>query len=177
VEGISLFMQPVQDLTIDDQVSRTQYQFILEDANAKELAEWAPRLVEKLNSMPHFADVSSDIQANGVSAFIQISRANDGRFGISPATIDNALYDAFGQRQVSTIYTNTNQKRVILEADPKQQSSLESLTSIYVPTSTGSGQVPLSVLARVREETAPLRIDHLGRVSSTTVCVILSPWR
>jgi len=175
VEGISLFMQPVQDLTIDDQVSRTQYQFILEDANAKELAEWAPRLVEKLNSMPHFADVSSDIQANGVSAFIEIDRDTAGRFGITPATIDNALYDAFGQRQVSTIYTNSNQKRVILEADPKQQSSLESLTSIYVPTATGSGQVPLSVLARVREETAPLRIDHLGQFPSTSISFNLAP--
>jgi len=175
VEGISLFMQPVQDLTIDDQVSRTQYQFILEDANAKELAEWAPRLVEKLNSMPYFADVSSDIQANGVSAFIEIDRDTAGRFGITPATIDNALYDAFGQRQVSTIYTNSNQKRVILEADPKQQSSLESLTSIYVPTSTGSGQVPLSVLARVREETAPLRIDHLGQFPSTSISFNLAP--
>src|SRR5262252_5446507 len=175
VEGISLFMQPVQDLTIDDQVSRTQYQFILEDANAKELAEWAPRMVEKLNSIPHFAYVSSDIQSNGVSAFIEIDRDTAGRFGITPATIDNALYDAFGQRQVSTIYTNSNQKRVILEADPKQQSSLESLTSIYVPTSTGSGQVPLSVLARVREETAPLRIDHLGQFPSTSISFNLAP--
>src|SRR5262250_1681987 len=99
VGGISLFMQPVQDLTIDDQVSRTQYQFILEDANPKELADWAPHLVEKLNSMPHFAYVSIDIQANGVSAFIEIDRDTAGRFGITPATIDNALYDAFGQRQ------------------------------------------------------------------------------
>src|SRR5215469_9729791 len=175
VEGISLFMQPVQDLTIDDQVSRTQYQFILEDANAKELAEWAPHLVEKLNSMPHFADVSSDIQANGVSAFIEIDRDTAGRFGITPATIDNALYDAFGQRQVSTIYTNSNQKRVILEANPDQQSSLQSLTSIYVPTSTGTGQVPLSVVARVREETAPLRIDHLGQFPATSISFNLAP--
>src|SRR5499433_3720491 len=175
VGGISLFMQPVQDLTIDDTVSRTQYQFILEDANSKELAEWAPRLVEKLNSMPHFADLSSDIQANGLSAFIDIDRDTAGRFGITPATIDNALYDAFGQRIVSTIFTNSNQKRVILEADPKQQSSLESLTSIYVPTSTGTGQVPLSVVARVREETAPLRIDHLGQFPSTSISFNLAP--
>jgi len=169
VEGISLFMQPVQDLTIDDAVSRTQYQFILEDANPKELAEWAPRLVEKLNSMPHFADVSSDIQAYGLSAYVEIDRDTAGRFGITPATIDNALYDAFGQRIVSTIFTNSNQKRVILEADPKQQAALESLTSIYIPTSTGTGQVPLSVVARVREETAPLRIDHLGQFPSTSI--------
>jgi multidrug efflux pump len=175
VGGISLFMQPVQDLTIDDAVSRTQYQFILTDANPKELAEWAPRLVEKLSSMLNFADVSSDIQANGLSAYIEIDRDTAGRFGITPATIDNALYDAFGQRIVSTIFTNSNQKRVILEADPKQQTSLQSLTSIYVPTSTGTGQVPLSVVARVREETAPLRIDHLGQFPAAAISFNLAP--
>ena len=102
-------MQPVQDLTIDDAVSRTQYQFSLEDANPEELAVWAPRLVDKLNSMPQFSQVSSDISAYGLTAYIDIDRDTAGRFGITPATIDNALYDSFGQRIVSTIFTNSNQ--------------------------------------------------------------------
>ena len=111
-------MQPVQDLTIDATVSRTQYQFILQDADPAQLAEWAPKLVDKLNSLPQFADVASDISAYGLSVYVQIDRDQAARFGITPATIDNALYDSFGQRIVSTIFTNSNQYRVILEADP-----------------------------------------------------------
>jgi multidrug efflux pump len=175
VPGISLYMQPVQDLTIDDAVSRTQFQFVLEDANPTELAEWAPRLVDKLATLPHFVDVSSDISAFGLSAYVEIDRDTAGRFGITPATIDNALYDSFGQRIVSTIFTNSNQYRVILEADPAQRASLDSLASIYVPTSTGTGQVPLSVVARVREETAPLRLDHLGQFPSASISFNLAP--
>src|SRR5262249_30875386 len=123
VSGITLFMQPVQDLTIEDTVSRTQYRYILQDSNPKELAEWVPRVVEKLSSLPQLTDVASDLSARGLSAFIDIDRDTAGRFGITPATIDNALYDAFGQRIVSTIFTQTNQKRVILEADPKLKTS------------------------------------------------------
>ena len=179
VSGISLYMQPVQDLTIDDAVSRTQYQFSLEDANPEELAVWAPRLVDKLNSMPQFSQVSSDISAYGLTAYVDIDRDTAGRFGITPATIDNALYDSFGQRIVSTIFTNSNQYRVILEADPKLQASLDSLSSIYVPTATSNsavpGQVPLSVVAKVREGTAPLRIDHLGQFPSTAISFNLGP--
>ncbi len=125
VEGISLYLQPVQDLAIDDAVSRTQYQFSMEDANPDELGVWAPRLVDKLNSMPQFSQVSSDIAAYGLTAYVDIDRDTAGRFGITPATIDNALYDSFGQRIVSTIFTNSNQYRVILETDPKLQASLE----------------------------------------------------
>jgi multidrug efflux pump len=173
VSGISLYLLPVQDLTIDSAVSRTQYQFSLEDANPQELAAWAPRLVDKLNSMPQFSQVSSDISASGLTAYIDIDRDTAARFGITPATIDNALYDSFGQRIVSTIFTNSNQYRVILEADPKLQGSLDSLSSIYVPTSTSNssvpGQVPLSVVAKVRETTAPLRIDHLGQFPATAI--------
>ena len=175
VSGISLYMQPVQDLTIDDTVSRTQYQFVLEDANPAELDLWAPRLVDKLNSMPQFAQVSSDIASYGLSVYVDIDRDTAGRFGVTPATIDNALYDSFGQRIVSTIFTHTNQYRVILETDPKLQASLDSLNSIYVPTSTGTGQVPLSALVHVREETAPLRIDHLGQFPSTAISFNLGP--
>ncbi|MBV9971670.1 MAG: efflux RND transporter permease subunit, partial [Xanthobacteraceae bacterium] len=179
VSGISLYLLPVQDLTIDSAVSRTQYQFSLEDANPQELAEWAPRLVDKLNAMPQFSQVSSDISAYGLTAYIEIDRDTAGRFGITPATIDNALYDSFGQRIVSTIFTNSNQYRVILETDPKLQASLDSLSSIYIPTSTSSGtvpgQVPLTAVATVREGTAPLRIDHLGQFPSTAISFNLGP--
>ena len=175
VEGISLYLQPVQDLTIDDAVSRTQYQFSMEDANPDELAVWAPRLVDKLNSMPQFSQVSSDIAAYGLTAYVDIDRDTAGRFGITPATIDNALYDSFGQRIVSTIFTNSNQYRVILETDPKLQASLDSFDAIYVPTSTGTGQVPLSVVAKVRETVSPLRIDHLGQFPSTAISFNLAP--
>jgi multidrug efflux pump len=173
VSGISLYLLPVQDLTIDAAVSRTQYQFSLEDANPEELTVWAPRLVDKLNSMPQFSQVSSDISAYGLTAYVDIDRDTAGRFGITPATIDNALYDSFGQRIVSTIFTNSNQYRVILEADPQFKASLDSLSSIYIPTSTSNsqvpGQVPLSVVAKVREGMAPLRIDHLGQFPSTAI--------
>ncbi len=175
VSGITLYMQPVQDLTLDDTVSRTQYQFILEDANPAELAEWVPWVVDKLQQMPQFADVASDLSARGLSAYIEIDRDTAGRFGITPATIDNALYDAFGQRIISTIFTNTNQYRVIFEADPQLKASLSSLSSIYLPSSTGPGQVPLSAITRVREETAPLQINHLGQFPATTVSFNLAP--
>jgi len=175
VAGITLYMQPVQDLTIDDTVSRTQYQFILEDANPAELTEWAPRIVSKMQQMPQFADVASDLSAQGLSAYIEIDRDTAGRFGITPATIDNALYDSFGQRIISTIFTNTNQYRVILEADPQLKISLNALSSIYLPSSTGTGQVPLSAITRVREETAPLQINHLGQFPATTVSFNLAP--
>ena len=169
VDGITLYMQPVQDLTIEDVISKTQYQFILQDANPSELATWVPRLVDKLGTLPQLEDVTSDVSALGLSAYIDIDRDTAGRFGITPATIDNALYDAFGQRIVSTIFTNTNQKRVILEAAPDLKSSLDSLSDIYLPTSTGSGQVPLSAIVQVRETNAPLQVSHLAQFPSNTV--------
>jgi multidrug efflux pump len=175
VPGIELFMQPVQDLTVDDTVSRTQFQFVLEDANPDELAEWTPRLVARMKELPQFADVATDLAAQGLAAYVEIDRSTAARFGITPATIDNALYDAFGQRIVSTIFTHSNQYRVILEAEPTLQSSLQSLSSIYLPSSTGTGQVPLSVLASVREQTAPLQIGHLGQFPATTVSFNLTP--
>ena len=175
VDGITLYMQPVQDLSIDDTVSRTQYRFILQDANPAELAEWVPKVVDKLATLPQLEEVTSDASALGLSAYIDIDRDTAGRFGITPATIDNALYDAFGQRIVSTIFTNTNQKRVILEADPALRASLDTLSSIYLPTSTGSGQVPLTAIAHVRETTAPLQINHLAQFPSNTVSFNLAP--
>jgi multidrug efflux pump len=176
IAGVTLYLQPVQDLTIDTQVSRTQYQFVLEDANPDELAAWVPKLVQRMNQMPQFADVASDMQQSGLTAYVDVDRDSAGRFGITPATIDNALYDAFGQRIITTIYTQSNQYRVILEADPAMQASLASLDSIYLPSSTAaSGQVPLSAIARVEEQTAPLQITHLGQFPATTVSFNLAP--
>ena len=136
VPGVTLYMQPVQDLTVEGTVSRTQYQFSLQDADPAQLAEWTPKLVDRLRELPEFADVSSDISARGLSVFVEIDRDQAGRFGITPATIDNALYDSYGQRIVSTIFTNSNQYRVILEADPSLQTSLRSLIR-YLPAVFG----------------------------------------
>jgi multidrug efflux pump len=173
--GITLYMQPVQDLTIEGTVSKTQYQFILQDADPAQLAEWTPKLVDKLRTLPQFADVATDIAAQGLSVFVDIDRDQAARFGITPATIDNALYDSYGQRIVSTIFTNSNQYRVILEADPSLQTSLQSLSDIYLPSSVGSTPVPLAVMAKFREETAPLQVSHLGQFPSATVSFNLAP--
>jgi multidrug efflux pump len=173
--GITLYMQPVQDLTIEGTVSKTQYQFILQDADPAQLAEWTPKLVDKLRTLPQFADVASDISQQGLSVFVDIDRDQAARFGITPATIDNALYDSYGQRIVSTIFTNSNQYRVILEADPSLQTSLQSLSDIYLPSSVGSTPVPLSVMAKFREETAPLQVSHLGQFPSATISFNLAP--
>ncbi len=176
VAGIALYMQPVQDLTIDATVSRSQYNFVLEDANPNEFAVWVPKLLQRLQQLPQLEDVSSNFGENGLSAYIRIDRPTASRFGITPATVDNALYDSFGQRIVSTIFTQSNQYRVILEADPELQQSLSSLGSIYLPSSTATnGQVPLSAIAEVQEQTAALQIDHLGQFPSATVSFNLAP--
>jgi multidrug efflux pump len=170
VPGISLYMQPVQDLSIDTTVSRTQYQFVLEDANPAEFNTWVPLLVDRLQQLPQLEDVASDQENQGLSAYLTIDRDTAGRFGITPATVDNALYDAFGQRIVSTIFTQSNQYRVILQADSSMMASLDSLGTIYLPSATAvGGQVPLSALVSVSTRLAPLSIDHLGQFPSTTV--------
>ncbi len=173
--GITLYMQPVQDLTIDGTVSRTQYQFVLQDANADELAQWTPRLVDRLRTLPQLADVASDLSDNGLAVFVDIDRDQAARFGITPATVDNALYDAFGQRIVSTIYTTSSQHRVILEATPSLQETLRSLSSLYLPNSTGGAPIPLSVVAGTRVDTAPLQITHMGQFPATTLSFNLAP--
>ena len=132
IAGASLFMQPVQDLTIDSTVSPTQYQFMLTDANINEFSTWVPKLVDRLKQAPELADVATDLQDNGRSVFIEIDRATASRFGITPATIDNALYDAFGQRIISTIFTQSNQYRVILEAMP-DDAALHRLAELDLP--------------------------------------------
>jgi len=170
VTGISLYMQPVQDLSIDTTVSRTQYQFVLEDANPAEFNTWVPKLVTELQKLPQLEDVASDQENEGLAAYLTIDRDTAARFGITPATVDNALYDAFGQRIVSTIFTQSNQYRVILQADRALMNSLEALGTIYLPSATAvGGQVPLSALVKVTETTAPLSVGHLGQFPATTI--------
>ncbi|KAF1027957.1 MAG: Multidrug resistance protein MdtB [Burkholderia plantarii] len=172
--GISLYMQPVQDLTIDSTVSPTQYQFLLTSPNPDDFATWVPKLVERLRQEPALADVATDLQANGKSVYIEIDRPTAARFGITPATIDNALYDAYGQRIVSTIFTQSNQYRVILESEPQMQHYADSLKGIYLPSSDG-GQVPLDSIASFHERAAPLLVTHLGQFPATTVSFNLAP--
>ncbi|WP_426314018.1 MdtB/MuxB family multidrug efflux RND transporter permease subunit [Methylobacterium fujisawaense] len=174
--GMRLYMQPVQDLTIDTAVSATQYQVILESPNIDDFETWVPRFTAALAKSPVVADVASDHQGQGLAAYVTIDRPTAGRYGITPATIDNALYDAFGQRIISTIFTQSNQYRVILEADPKLHTTLRSLDAIYLPSSTATnGQVPLSAVARISERRAPLLISHLGQFPATTVSFNLAP--
>jgi multidrug efflux pump len=168
IAGITLYMQPVQDLTLDTTVSRTQYQFTLESADAAALSTWTPKLLAALRQQPELADVVSNQEDNGLAAYVTIDRDSAARLGISVGTVDNALYDAFGQRIVSTIFTQSNQYRVILEADPASYQSVDSLASIYVPSASG-GQVPLSAIAKVDVETRPLLINHLAQFPATTV--------
>ena len=191
VEGISLYMQPVQDLPIEDRVSRTQYQFSVEDADPKELSAWVPRLVERLRALPQLADVASDLQDQGLQAFVEIDRDTASRLGITPTMIDNALYNAFGQRLVSTIFTQSNQYRVVLEVRPEFQKGLAALDDIYIASTpvapattttqstTGSPPtsqpVKLSTIARVSERTAPLSVNHLGQFPSATISFNLAP--
>jgi multidrug efflux pump len=170
VPGVTLYMQPVQDLTIDTTVSATQYQFVLEDANLTEFQTWVPKLVDRLKQIPDITDVASDLQQSGLAADITIDRATAARFGITPATVDSALYDAFGQRIVSTIFTQSNQYRVILEVDPALQHTVASLNTIYLPSSTATGgEVPLSAIAQVKVRPSPLLVSHLGQFPATTI--------
>jgi len=174
VEGIALYMQPVQDLTIEDRVSRTQYQFSVEDADPEELSAWVPKLVERLRTLPQLADVASDLQDRGLQAYVDIDRATAGRLGVTPGAIDNALYNAFGQRLISTIYTQTSQYRVVLEVGPEFKQGPAALEDIYVDSSAG-GLVRLSTIAHVSEKMAPLLVNHLGQFPSATVSFNLAP--
>jgi multidrug efflux pump len=174
VEGIALYMQPVQDLTIEDRVSRTQYQFTLEDADGNNLGVWVPKLVARLREVPQLADVASDLQDQGLQAYVDIDRSTAARLGVTPAAVDNALYNAFGQRLISTIFTQSNQYRVVLEVHPDYQNGPTSLNDIYV-TSTDGQQVRLSALAHVVEQSGPLSISHLGQFPAVTISFNLAP--
>jgi multidrug efflux pump len=176
VPGVTLYLQPVQDLTIDAAVSRTQYQFVLENPNLSAFNEWVPKLLERLRALPNLANVASDLQQQGLTVNLVIDRPTASRFGITPATVDNALYDLFGQRIISTIYTQSNQYRVIMEADPSLQDSLEALSSIRLPSAASStGQVPLSSIVRIEQKPGPLQIGHLGQFPATTISFDTAP--
>ncbi len=167
VPGVSLYLQPVQDLTVDSQVAKTQYQFTLEGTDPALLQTWTAALIDSLKSAKQVTDVTSDIQAHGQALYVDVDRDTAGRLGISMAAVDNALYDAFGQRIVSTIFTQSNQYRVILEAAPQFQTKPADLRDLYI---TGSGgQTPLSAIATLREAPAPLVVTHVGQFPASTI--------
>ncbi|WP_047258490.1 MdtB/MuxB family multidrug efflux RND transporter permease subunit [Chromobacterium subtsugae] len=166
--GMSLYLQAVQDLTIDARVSRTQYQFTLQATSQDDLSAWVPKLVHRLQQEPSLADVASDLQDKGLQAYVNINRDTASRLGVTTAAVDNALYDAFGQRLISTIFTQTNQYRVVLEVDPQHQRDPLSLKGIYVPTASG-GPVPLDAVATIEERPASLAINHLGQFPTATI--------
>ncbi|MGD7505723.1 MdtB/MuxB family multidrug efflux RND transporter permease subunit [Ralstonia pseudosolanacearum] len=168
VGGISLFMQPVQDLTIEDRVSRTQYQFTVEDPDPNNLSKWVPRLVERLQQTGELRDVASDLQDNGLRAYVQIDRDKAAVYGVTTAAVDSALYSAYGQRLISTIFTQSNQYRVVLEAAPQLQKGPQSLYDLRV-ASTGGQQVPLGAFATVVEQPGSLVVNHQGQFPSATI--------
>jgi len=204
VEGITLYMQPVQDLTVESRVSSTQYQYSMEDADATELATWSQQLLQKLQTVPQLRDVASDQQNNGLQANLIIDRDTASRLGILPQAIDDTLYDAFGQRQVSTMFTQLNQYHVVLEVDPQFRVTPDDLKDIYVKSTSGvsgagttatstssssasatntsttgaSGantQVPLSAFTRLEMRNAPLAINHLGQFPVVNLSFNLAP--
>ena len=192
VEGILLYMQPVQDLTVEDRVSRTQFQYSIEDADANELAQWTPKLVAKLQTLPELRDVASDQLTGGLRTNITIDRDTASRLGIFPQAIDNTLYDAFGQRQVSTIFTQLNQYHVVLEVLPNFAVSPENLRDIYIrpsavtqntgapsangaSVSTSGAPVPISAFTRMHNTSASLAVNHPGQFPVVTLSFNLAP--
>jgi multidrug efflux pump len=174
VQGMEMFMQPVQDLTIETRVSNTQYQFSLEDANPDELAQWAPKLLERLRKLPELVDVASDVQNQGLQAYVEIDRDTASRLGVTPAAIDNTLYNAFGQRLISTIFTQSSLYRVVLEVKPEYQRGPEALNDIYLVSLSGN-QIPLSSIARISERATPLSVNHIDQFPAATISFNLAP--
>ncbi|HKV82643.1 MAG TPA: multidrug efflux RND transporter permease subunit [Candidatus Sulfotelmatobacter sp.] len=192
VQGITLYMQPVQDLTVEDRVSRTQFQYSIEDADVQELAQWTPKLVAKLQAIPELRDVATDQLNDGLRTNIAIDRDTASRLGIFPQAIDNTLYDAFGQRQVSTIFTQLNQYHVVLEVLPNFAQTPENLNDIYIrpsvvtpnsgaPTANGAAvttngaPVPISAFTRMNSSSASLAINHQGQFPVVTLSFNLAP--
>jgi multidrug efflux pump len=174
VEGIDFYMQPIQDLTVEDRVSRTQYQYTLEDPDAAELRTWAAKFLEKIKALPELRDVATDDQPGGLQTRLVIDRQTASRLGITPQAIDNTLYDAFGQREVSTLFTQLNQYHVVLEAKPEFQTSPNKLQDIFV-TSTSGGAVPLSAFMHFEQGTSPLSVNHQGQFPVITFSFNLAP--
>jgi multidrug efflux pump len=174
IEGITLYMQPIQDLTVETRVSRTQFQYSLEDPDAKELSEWVPQLVARLQACPQLRDVTSDLQDEGRQVRVIIDRDSASRLGITPQMVDDVLYDAFGQRQISMMFTQLNQYRVVLEVKPEFRDNPQDISNIYIH-SPSAGKVPLSTFTRVEEITAPLVVNHQGQFPVSTVSFNLAP--
>ena len=174
IPGITLFMQPVQDLSVETRISRTQYQYSLEDPDAMELAEWAPKFAAQLKALPELRDVATDQQDLGRQLRVVINRDAASRLGITPQMIDDALYDAFGQRQVSIMFTQLNQYRLILEVKPEFKNDPQDLNEIYIRAPDG-GVVPLNSITRVEESTFPLSINHQGQFPVVTISFNLAP--
>ncbi|NBQ89801.1 MAG: multidrug transporter subunit MdtC, partial [Betaproteobacteria bacterium] len=174
--GIRTWLQPVQDLTIDDRLSRTQYQFSVEDASSAVLSTWVPQLVQRLQQLPQLADVASDLQDDGLQAWVEIDRDSASRLGVSTAAIDAVLYNAFGQRLISTIFTQSNLYRVVLEVKPQFQQGPAALSQLHVPGANGR-QVPLNAVARISERRAALTINHVGQFPAATISFNLAPGR
>jgi multidrug efflux pump len=174
VDGIQCFLQPLQDLTVEDRISRTQYQYTVEDANAEELTLWTNRLVDKLKQIPILTDVANDQQLSGLNANLVIDRDTSSRLGITPQNIDDTLDDAFGQRQVSTIFTQKNQYHVVLEVAPRFQRNPSALDNIYVKSSNGT-QVPLSTFTHFEAQLTPLALNHQGQFPVVTISFNLAP--
>ncbi|MEO6847381.1 MAG: multidrug efflux RND transporter permease subunit [Chthoniobacterales bacterium] len=174
VPGIAIFMQAVQDLQIDTRISRTQFQYILQDANQDELREYAPKLLARLRELPELTDVASDQQSAGLQVVIDVDRQKASRMNVQTTAIDNALYDCFGQRQISTIFTQLNQFRVILEAAPQFRDSPDALDKIYVKSTTGQ-PVPLSTFATMHTINAPLAISHENQFPAIALSFNLHP--
>ncbi|MBY4639922.1 efflux RND transporter permease subunit [Gluconacetobacter entanii] len=189
IAGASLYLQPVQDLSLDTSVAATQYQFLLENPDYNQFTNWVPKFLDRLRKEPALSDVTSDLQAAGLVAHVTLDRTTGARYSITPQTIDNVLYDSFGQRQISTIFTQSNQYRVILEADPRFQTSLTSLDQMYLPGISGnsgestsgptrsptSGLVPMASVTSVTQDTAPLLITHVGQFPATTISFNVTP--
>ena len=174
VPGVTLFLQATQDLRVGGRGSRTQFQYTLEDADLDELQQWAPRVFEKLRTLPELRDVATDQQTAGLQVLIDVDRDSAARLGLSQQAIDDTLYDAFGQRQVATSFTATNYYRVVLEATPEMQNGPDQLAGIYVRSALGQ-MVPLSAVARFQAGPAPLSITHQGQFPATTLSFNLAP--
>ena len=174
LEGITLYMQPVQDLTVEDIVSRTEFQYSLEDPNAAELNDYAAKFTERLKDLPQLADVANDLQTNGKAMTLTIDRQTASRLGITPTTIDNTLYDAFGQRQISTLFTQLNQYHVILEVPPAFRVNPINLQNIFLRSTSGA-PVPMSAFTTFQPTSIPILISHIGQFPATTVSFNLAP--
>ncbi|MEO8704720.1 MAG: multidrug efflux RND transporter permease subunit [Kofleriaceae bacterium] len=174
VTGVSVYLQPVQDLQVDARISRTQYQYTIEDADPKVLAELAPRLLAAMRALPELRDVASDQQATGLQLHLSVDRDSASRLGITTQMLDDTLYDAFGQRIVSTTFTQLNQYRIILEIRPEDRESGDALDKLYVRSATGPA-IPLSQIARFETRSAPLSISHQGQFPSVTLSFNTAP--